>query len=192
MAPRKPTGRDPADGIPPPEDDERSLFERELADVRPLRPGANRISALDFEDSPARSAPRAAPTAVHDLQVERGPEGIVGLAFGVSRETLAALRRGEFGFEARCDLHKLRAELAARKLNAFIAECGRRDVRAGLVICGRGLHSGPNGPVLASVAAEVLAKAPAKQHVLAFAPAASDHGGTGAIAVLFRRTTAKV
>jgi len=169
------------------------MFEREFAGVRPLRHGANRISAVDFEDVPPRSpvaSPAEPPIApAHDLQVERGPEGTVGLSFGVSRETLAALRRGEFGFAARCDLHKLHAEVARRKLYAFVTECARRGVRAALVICGRGLHSGPDGPVLASVVADALAKPPARQHVLAFAPAMAGHGGEGAIAILFRRAS---
>jgi DNA-nicking Smr family endonuclease len=205
MASRKPTvggstgvaGKRP-DGPDARDDDDRQLFERELADVRPWQRGANRVSWADFEQEsarpsrPQRSSP-SKPTGSSrvDLQVEATPEGAVGIGFGVSKQTVAGLRRGRFGFDARCDLHKLRAEAARRKLTVFVDECIRRNLRAGLVICGRGLHSGPEGPVLARVVAEAFARPPISRHILAFAPAAPEQGGPGAIAVLFRRSEAE-
>jgi DNA-nicking Smr family endonuclease len=197
MASRKPTAGSPS-GVTGkrPEEDERQLFERELADVRPWRRGANRISPVDFETDPAppkqtQPSPLAKPagSSISDLQVEVAPDGAVGVAFGVSRQTVAGLRRGEFGFDARCDLHKLRAEAARRKLSAFVDECVRRNLRAGLVICGRGLHSGPEGPVLARIVTEALGRPPMSRAILAFAPTTTEQGGAGAIAVLFRRSS---
>lgn len=178
-------------------DDERRMFERELAGVRPWRRGPSRISQADFQDLPPHPpvATGAMPKPAQpsdDLHVEREPDGSVGLAFGVSRQTLSALRRGEFPFEARCDLHKLHAEPARRRLQDFVAECARRGLRAALVICGRGLHSGPDGPVLATVVSETLAQPPARRHILAFAPASAAQGGAGAVAVLFRRSPGPV
>lgn len=169
---------------------DRRLFERELSDVRPWRRGSSRISAVDFEPAPAPSRKTQPPAkaAASALSLENGPDGAVGTAFGVSRETVADLRHGRFGFSARCDLHKLHAEAARRKLQAFVDTCVRQGLRTGLVICGRGLHSGPDGPVLAGVVNQALARLPVCRHVLAFSPAASEHGGPGAIAILFRRT----
>jgi DNA-nicking Smr family endonuclease len=172
-------------------EDERKMFERELAGVRPLRRGPERVSAIDFDDVSASQSrqPQAKPAggrppAVH---VERRTDGVIGTAFGVSNATVAALARGELGFDARCDLHKLRAQAAQHKLHAFIQECVRRNLRAGLVICGRGLHSGPEGPILVEIVTDVLGKPPTSQHILAFTPTAQSQGGPGAIAVLFRR-----
>jgi DNA-nicking Smr family endonuclease len=169
------------------------LFERELAGVQPWRRGADRISAVDFENLPvpvakARPLPATKPATSPDLHVEQGPEGGFGAAFGVSKELIGELRRGHLGFAARCDLHKLRAEAARRKLQVFIDGCVCRSLRTGLVICGRGLHSGPEGPVLARIVTEVLGRSPTCRHILAFAPAAAEQGGRGAIAILFRRS----
>jgi DNA-nicking Smr family endonuclease len=194
MASAKRSGGNSA-GVPPTPaaEDERQMLERELADVKPWRRGANRISAVDFVADTQPGQPQARPPLAptggggEARHLDVAPDGASGLAFGVSKETVAALRRGDFEFEARCDLHKLHAEAARRKLGAFVQECLRRNLRAGLVICGRGLHSGPEGPVLAKVVTEVLAGPPARGHILAFAPAAARHGGSGAIAVLFRR-----
>jgi DNA-nicking Smr family endonuclease len=177
-----------------PDEDERRMFERAFSDVHPWRRGANRISQVDFEARPVASDPglpsaagRNAQPHAHDLQVEAQADGTVGTAFGVSKETVADLRRGHFKFEARCDLHKLHAEVARRKLHVFVEECVRRNLHAVLVICGRGLHSGPEGPVLASVVTDALVRSASRQHILAFAPAAAEQGGQGAVAILFRR-----
>jgi DNA-nicking Smr family endonuclease len=189
MPSRKPTDADRACLA----EDERKLFEREFAGVVPLRRGADRISAIDFEDAPAATRSDAKPAARKspDIHVERRSDGAIGIAFGVSQATIAALARGELGsFEARCDLHKLRAPAAERKLDAFVRECVRRNVRAGLVICGRGLHSGPEGPILTGIVTDVLGRPPASEHVLAFTPTVPKQGGAGAIAVLFRRRAA--
>jgi DNA-nicking Smr family endonuclease len=169
------------------------MFEREFAGVKPWRRGTNRISSVDFPDNPGLPRPAVAQQPVGNqarhFQVEA--DGVTGMAFGVSKETMASLRHGEFELEARCDLHGLHAEPARRRLAAFVQECVRRNLRAGLVICGRGLHSGPEGPILPKVVAEVLAHTPASRHVLAFAPTVAAHGGPGAIAVLFRRGAAR-
>jgi len=171
------------------------MFEREFAGVRKWQRGANRISAVDFEYRPLPSgegrgmgSARTTHGPRHDIEVDAQSDGIVGIAFGVSRQTVGALRRGEFPFEARCDLHKLHADAARRRLHQFVEECVRRDLRAGLLICGRGAHSGPEGPVLAGVVTSALAQPPLARHVLAFTPAPAEHGGKGAIAVLFRRS----
>jgi DNA-nicking Smr family endonuclease len=190
MAPRKPPDSPRSPGARA-DEDERRYFERELAGVRPWHRGSNRISAVDFEPGPAsppRTKPVAKAAAAPTLRVESGPDGTVGTAFGVSKETVADLRHGRLGFDARCDLHKLHAEAARRKLQAFVETCVRQNLRAGLVICGRGLHSGPDGPVLAGVVTQALASSPTNRLVLAFVHAAAEHGGGGAIAVLFRRT----
>ncbi len=119
--------------------------------------------------------------------VERRDGGLVGARAGVSRETLHFLARGEFLAEARCDLHGLRAEAAARRLESFIEESVARGRRAVLVICGRGLHSGPAGPVLLEVSSEVLGRSSAARHVQAFAATPPGRGGEGALMVLLRR-----
>lgn len=122
--------------------------------------------------------------------MERRDGEITGARFGVSHETLRYLARGEFLAEARCDLHGLRAAAARQRLRGFIEESVARGRRAVLVVCGRGLHSGPTGPVLLDVASELLARSPVSRHVQAFASATPARGGEGALMVLLRRPRA--
>lgn len=189
MVSGKPTGGLPSEGNAR-EDEARRMFEREYAGVKPLRRGGDRISSADFGYGRARK-PGARRTAEappgRGLQVEVRQDGTVGWAFGVSRRTLSSLGRGEPRPEAVCDLHKLHVEAARRRLRGFVEECVRKQARVALVICGRGLHSGPEGPVLAKLVAETLASPPLADHVLAFSPAPPEQGGQGAMAVLFRR-----
>ena len=187
MLRRKPLSVKPA--TLKPIDEERRLFERELADVRPLRPGPLRVPPTR---TPLPSARTAADTARkfdpgQGLAVEREGARVTGAGFGVSRETVRALGRGEIRFEASCDLHGLRAEAAAARLRRFIEESSANGRRAVLVVCGRGLHSGPDGPVLLEVAVETLCKVPARRHVLAFSSASPAQGGEGALLVMLRR-----
>ena len=59
-----------------------------------------------------------------------------------------------------------------------------------LVIHGRGLNSGPEGPVLVRATRDWLTQGPLRKHVLAFASAPPERGGTGAMLVLLRRPPA--
>jgi DNA-nicking Smr family endonuclease len=196
MDARKRTKGAPEDANPVDQaEEERRMFERELVGVRPWRRGANRISSVDFEAvaAPEHRRPstslRSARRPGAAIQTEDDSNGMVGTAFGVSRQTARALELGEFVFEARCDLHRLHADAARRRLQQFVEDSARKGVRAALVICGRGLHSGPEGPIMVRLVAETLARPPIDRHILAFAPAPAQHGGVGAVAVLLRRAS---
>jgi DNA-nicking Smr family endonuclease len=177
--------------LPPPaglDDEGRRLFEREYAGVRPLTPGPARIPLVPNADraqggsaerpGSARQRPR--------LHVERCDGRVTGAAAGVSRETVRALGRGEPPAEATCDLHGLRAEAARARLERFIEESASRGRRVVLIVCGRGLHSGVQGPVLLELTIETLAGSSACRHVLAFTSASRGQGGEGALRVLLR------
>jgi hypothetical protein len=184
-SPSGPVGADRGAGarVGSAEPDEQRALAQAYAGVRPWRRGAPRISSLDFPMVPKARRPGAHSGGRSAL---RAREGGGGVAFGVSEETVWALRHGRFGFEAECDLHGLRVEGARRRLLGFVAECVRQGVRAARVICGRGVHSGSDGPVLPDLVAHTLARPPVAGRVLAFAPTSSDQGGEGAVAVLFR------
>jgi DNA-nicking Smr family endonuclease len=186
------TKRKPSEGKPAastPDDEERRLFEREFADVRPLPPGPTRIAPTKSPSTPAQGSPatprKASPEQT--LVVEREGNRVTGAGFGVSRETLRALGRGEIRAEASCDLHGLHREGAAARLRRFIEDSAARGRRAVLVVCGRGLRSGPGGPVLLDVAVETLGESVVRRQVLAFASAPPARGGEGALMVMLRR-----
>lgn len=172
-------------------EEDRRLFEREFADVRPLREGPMRV-VQDFDAPPgpvrvdlAARLPKSGAAA--GLQVERDGGAVTGASHGVSRQTLRDLRRGVIRIEATCDLHGLHAEQARRRLQQFVEESVRRGRHAVAVICGRGRHSGPEGPILREVVIEALGTRALLAQVIAFASAAPAQGGEGALLLLLRR-----
>ena len=170
-------------------EEERRIFEQEFGDVAPLRKGADRIvPVLDSKDGPAGAVRdlRAA-RAEGALVVERQDGTITGASHGVSRETLRALARGEIRAESTCDLHGFGAEAARHRIQQWVRESAVAGRRAVLVICGRGLHSGGEGPVLRDVAVSELCSSALRSRVLAFSSASPSRGGDGALAILLRR-----
>jgi DNA-nicking Smr family endonuclease len=170
-------------------EEERRLFEKEFADVVPLRKGSDRVllegsrTVPKVVDADARHAARVG----HELTIDRQDGGITGASHGVSRETLRALARGDIRAEGTCDLHGLGAEAARHRIQQFVRDSAIGGSRAVLIICGRGLHSRDDGPVLREVAIQVLCSRQACAHVLGFSTAAPARGGEGALAILLRR-----
>jgi DNA-nicking Smr family endonuclease len=100
---------------------------------------------------------------------------------GIQDGVLKKLRRGAYRVEDVCDLHGLRVEEAKAALRAFLAEALGRNLRCVRVIHGKGMNSGPRGPVL-KVAVNMILRKTAP--VIAFTSARRVDGGTGAINVL--------
>jgi DNA-nicking Smr family endonuclease len=91
------------------------------------------------------------------------------------------LKRGQFPVEAEIDLHGLRQHAAQAALRQFLSECLRRGLQCVCVIHGKGLRSGPGGPVLKVIVHHWLRKV---EDVAAFATARPADGGSGAVYVL--------
>jgi DNA-nicking Smr family endonuclease len=169
-------------------EEERRLFEKEFADVAPLRKGSERVvPVLDSKDGKAAGTrgPRASRTD-DTLLLNHEDGAITGASYGVSRETLRDLARGDIRAETTCDLHGLGAEAARHRIQQFVRDSAVAGRRAVLVICGRGLHSGGAGPVLRDVAVKELCSRQARAYVLAFSTATAARGGDGALAILLR------
>ena len=94
------------------------------------------------------------------------------------------LRRGQFRIEDEADLHGLTATQARMQLRVFIVESAARGLGCVRVIHGKGLRSGPRGPVLKTNVQRWLAQ---WDEVLAFVSARARDGGSGAVYVLLRR-----
>ena len=106
------------------------------------------------------------------------------VAPGIQKRLMRRLRRGTVPVQAVLDLHgKTQAE--AHPLVASFIESG---VAHGLacvrIIHGKGLSSGPGGPVLKVAVARWLSR---RKDVLAYCSARPVDGGTGAVYVLLRR-----
>jgi len=170
---------------PPPGDDDPNAFRRAMEGVRPLpgRPDAParprttpRITRAGSQDLLRESHAVAADPAV----LEAGDERTFRRPY-VRDETMRKLRRGQFALEAEIDLHGMRQHAAAAVLRQFLNDCVHRGLRCVRVIHGKGLRSGPGGPVLKLVVHQGLRKV---DNVAAFASARPADGGSGAVYVL--------
>jgi DNA-nicking Smr family endonuclease len=169
------------------DEDDAALFREATRDVRPL--------AHDRQVVPrAKPAPRAHFTradrlAVLDESLQGTPDDpelaggeVASYArAGVRRSVLQKLRRGHYRIEAEIDLHGLTVPEAKAALRGFLARALERGVRCVRIIHGKGLRSGPRGPVLKMTVTGILRRT---SHVLAFVSARSVDGGTGALYAL--------
>jgi len=175
------------------DDDERALFRHAMRDVRPLR--------LTPRATPRRARPRAgarftreerlavlreslaSPASRFAPVVEAG-EALLFRRPAVSPAVFRQLRRGLYRVDAECDLHGLTQADAAARLAAFLAEAIVEGCRVVRVVHGKGLGSGPRGPVLKALVNAYLQRVDA---VLAFASGREVDGGVGATLVLLAR-----
>jgi DNA-nicking Smr family endonuclease len=121
------------------------------------------------------------------LHVDADGDGITGAAFGVARGLIHSLTKGEIAPEAELNLHHAPAHSAVHQAERFLEESVAKGRRCVLLIHGRGLHSGPGGPVLRTALVEAFGRRPLLDHVLAFTSAPPRHGGAGALIVLLRK-----
>lgn len=103
---------------------------------------------------------------------------------GLPEKVFRQLRRGRFSIEAEADLHGLTAPEAKVQLREFISESSEYGLGCVRVIHGKGLGSGPGGPVLKGNVQRWLTQ---WNEVLAFVTARARDGGSGAVYVLLRR-----
>ena len=96
---------------------------------------------------------------------------------------LRKLRRGHVPVAEEIDLHGLTADEAHEALAAFLTEAVARRSRCVRVILGKGLRSGPGGPVIKRRIGRWLRR---RDEVLAFCSARPVDGGTGAVYVLIK------
>jgi DNA-nicking Smr family endonuclease len=171
------------------------LFRNATRDVKPLavkkmpivtpkpRPAA-RFTRADQQAVLRESLePNLNPVLTDPALLETGDE----LAYrrpGVPETLLRKLRRGHFRVDAELDLHGLTSPQARSALREFIAYELTRGARCVRVIHGKGLGSGPRGPVLKNVVNIWLRRADV---VVAFGSARAFDGGSGAVYVLLKQ-----
>jgi DNA-nicking Smr family endonuclease len=169
---------------------EATLFREAMRDVKPLSrgrpllekppPGARAYSRRRDEARVLQESLDAPPDGA---DLETGEE----MAFrrpGLPQREYRKLRRGEFAVRDELDLHGLNADEALDAMREFIAEAVDRGTRCVRIVHGKGLGSGPRGPVLKNLVNKWLRR---WDPVLAFCTTQPRHGGTGAVYVLLRR-----
>ncbi|HEX6929754.1 MAG TPA: Smr/MutS family protein [Gammaproteobacteria bacterium] len=171
-------------------DDDTAAFREAMRDVRPLPPVARAEHRRRPQPLPrfsqADDAQALAESLANDpyaMELETGEE-LLYLRAGENPRLLRRLRRGEFPVAAETDLHGLNERRAGEAIRTFLAESQRERWQCVRIIHGKGLRSGPGGPVLKAKTASVLRR---RDDVLAFASARPVDGGTGAVLVLLKR-----
>lgn len=176
--------------MPPVDDEDSDLFRRSVGEVKRLRvdaaphqppspPPAARFRRQD-EAAVLRDSLEG---AINPDELETGDE----LSFrrpALSPGDFKRLRRGQFSIASEIDLHGLNAVDARLALAEFLLEAAARHQRCVRVIHGKGLRSGPNGPVIKRRIGRWLRQ---RDEVLAYSSARVTDGGTGAIYVLLRK-----
>jgi DNA-nicking Smr family endonuclease len=168
-------------------DPDATVFQEAMRGVKPIAARARVPPAKRKPPAKARfTAADRAMVLVESLQGSLGEIGDTGdeISFrraGVQDGVMRKLKRGEYRVEEICDLHGLRADEAKAAVREFLAEALAHNLRCVRIIHGKGMNSGPRGPVIKTAVNMILRKtAP----VLAFTSARRVDGGTGAINVL--------
>jgi DNA-nicking Smr family endonuclease len=177
----------PGDDDPDEAEDEGQLFRDAVRGVR-------RLPSAPAQPRPPKARPRARFTRADRTAVLResldapspDPAALSGEALSFHRPhlqpgVLKKLRRGEYRVEREVDLHGLTVTEAKQVLREFLVRALEERVRCVRIVHGKGLRSGPRGPVLKAAADAVLRRTAA---VLAYVSARQADGGTGAVYVL--------
>ncbi len=180
---------------PPPREAEHSVeeeidpFDEAVRGAVPLAKGEGRVPSrrrrADAHLPPQRSFAQELDEHPFDLRFSEG--FIRGRAYGVSRQTIARLERGEFAVQDHVDLHGMVLEDARACVDEFLQIAHRRGRRCVLVITGKGRNSPGQVGVLHDQIPKWLARGPSARLVLAFSTARDCDGGIGALYVLLRR-----
>lgn len=174
-------------------DDE--LFRQQVQGVRPIaappRAQLNRSPVSELAQAARREA------AVRDMGPDRNFLGLdlaerldpyYPLEFrrpGVQHGVFRKLKQGRYVMDARLDLHRMTVERAREEVFGFIREALAYDLRNVLIVPGRGSHSNSPEAVLKSYVNKWL---PEFEEVLAFCSAIPQHGGTGAVYVMLKKS----
>jgi len=179
------------DSKAPASGDESAAFAEAVRGARRLAGGIPRLgpglaSTNARPRAPAPGLPlRRAGQLVY--AVEEHGESWSARADGVDRRVWRKLRTGSMPREAQVDLHGLNRARALQALNRFMESARTAGDRRLLVVHGRGLHSGPEGPALREIVRESLTSGLREGAVLACCTAPPEMGGAGATLVLLRR-----
>ncbi|KZY31684.1 MULTISPECIES: DNA endonuclease SmrA [unclassified Oleiphilus] len=103
---------------------------------------------------------------------------------GVQHGVYKKLRMGRYELDARLDLHRMTVEQARREVFRFIDECSRYELRAVIILHGKGDR---NPDKLALLKSHLAIWLPQLDQVIAFHSAQPQHGGTGAVYVMLRK-----
>ncbi|WP_268840588.1 DNA endonuclease SmrA [Photobacterium iliopiscarium] len=106
---------------------------------------------------------------------------------GVQLAVFKKMRQGKYAIHARLDLHKKTLAQARDEVLAFLKQSQRLDIRTVMIIHGKGERSNPQA-LMKSFVATWLEQI---SDVLCFHSAQRQHGGTGALYVMIKKSAEK-
>jgi DNA-nicking Smr family endonuclease len=177
-------------------EDEDFLFQQEMADVKPLQ-SAERVR-LTGERLPAGTVLQRRASAVAEAG-DGNPLSVDGIASldswyvldfkhaGVQNGVFRKLKQGRYESEARLNLHRMGVKRARRELFEFVRQAEELGMRSVLVIHGKGENSAEQEQA-SIIKGSVNHWLRQFEQVLAFHSARPQHGGTGAVYVLLRKS----
>jgi len=177
-------------------EDEEFLFQQEMADVTPLQ-RTERVSLQgERVSTDAVQQRRAAAVAETGDKNPLTVEGIAGLdpwyvlnfkRPGVQNGVFRKLKQGRYEAEARLNLHRMSVKRARSELFEFIHQAEELGMRSVQVIHGKGENSGEleRASIIKGCVNHWLQQF---EQVQAFHSAKPQHGGTGAVYVLLRKS----
>jgi DNA-nicking Smr family endonuclease len=171
-------------------DEESKLFRDAIGDAKPIpkiknTPFRKKISAkANFTRKDNQNVLTESMTANIDLQEENDINNLKFHRSNITTKLMKKLSRGTFSIQAEIDLHGMTVNETSEYLKSFIADSVKDNLTCVRVIHGKGLGSGPGGPVLKKHVNHLLRK---WDQVLAFTTARQVDGGTGAIYVLLSK-----
>jgi len=179
-------------------DDEEFLFQQEMAGVKPLKTESRVQRRRESGSEESLRQRRAAAVAEEGDKNPLSDEGIEPLdpwyildfkRPGVQNGVFRKLKQGRYESEARLNLHRMGVQRARRELFEFVQQAQSLGLRTVLVIHGKGENSGAREREQASIIKGCVDKWLRElEAVQAFHSARSQHGGTGAVYVLLRKS----
>ncbi len=179
-----------------------SLFEKEITDVQPLRkksarvPVNRRIGDFRVDFSKRRDAASQKEGLSKNFLVEEGIgplDAFYILEFkrdGIQNGVYRKLKRGQYQYDAKLDLHRMTIKQARKEVLEFIEESHSRGLRTVLMIHGKGkgyfVHH--RRSVLKGYVNYWLRQISVVQ---AFHSAINQDGGTGAVYILLKKNRNK-
>lgn len=179
--------------------DDDELFGAEMSDVKPLnREPRERIVKTPMVDHSVRRAAAVDTASSRDSNslVDDGVEPLDAwytLDFkrpGIQNGVYRKLRLGHYDIEARLDLHRMTVAESRTEVWSFFQESRRLGLRTVLITHGKGLGNKERqgAGILKGYVNRWLREI---EDVQAFHSATAQHGGTGAVYVLLRKSDEK-
>ncbi|WP_413111928.1 DNA endonuclease SmrA [Thaumasiovibrio sp. DFM-14] len=176
--------------------DEMALFKEMMADVAPI----SQDKVQQEKKHRVTDAQRARQAAAQTLS-ESTPEYLSinyanmvkpddHLAFkrdGVQEGVFKKMRLGKYEIQGRLDLHRRTLKQARDEVLTFLRQCQRMDVRQVIIVHGKGEKSNPPAMMKSYVAAWLQQIS----DVMCYHSAMRQHGGTGAVYVLLKKSAEK-